>query len=153
MLDPRLAAAIAENFGVNVTEITPESSAGDLPGWDSVGHITLILSIEEEFGIRFPADEILSEIVHDGRIIRAEVQRFSIFLDCFRPFALVVERLGQHGMAHSVSGVELQCARNLFRRRRIIPLSKLFEGLAAPQFEIVAANPKSTVSREGPDQQ
>jgi acyl carrier protein len=60
MLDPRLAAAIAENFGVNVTEITPESSAGDLPGWDSVGHITLILSIEEEFGIRFPADEILN---------------------------------------------------------------------------------------------
>lgn len=60
MLDPRLATAIADSFGVTVDKITPDSSAEDLPGWDSVGHITLILNLEETFATRFSADEILT---------------------------------------------------------------------------------------------
>lgn len=53
MLDPRLATAIADSFGVTVDKITPDSSAEDLPGWDSVGHITLILNLEEATTVFF----------------------------------------------------------------------------------------------------
>ena len=32
--------------------------AADVPGWDSFNHINLIISIEEEFGIRFTSEEV-----------------------------------------------------------------------------------------------
>ncbi len=58
MLDRRVAAAIAEGLGVKDEEITPETGAGTLPEWDSVGHLELILHLEEAFRTRFPAHEI-----------------------------------------------------------------------------------------------
>jgi acyl carrier protein len=58
VLDPRVAEAIADSFGVRSEEITPQSSAGVLPEWDSIGHLKLILYLEEVFGTRFPAREI-----------------------------------------------------------------------------------------------
>jgi acyl carrier protein len=33
-------------------------SAKDVPGWDSFNHVNLIISIEEEFGVRFSNDEV-----------------------------------------------------------------------------------------------
>ena len=40
----------------------PESilnlSVGSIPDWDSLGHISLLLSIEEHYGIRFSLDEM-----------------------------------------------------------------------------------------------
>lgn len=38
--------------------LTPETQAGDVPGWDSVTHITLVVAIEQKFGIRFNTAEI-----------------------------------------------------------------------------------------------
>jgi acyl carrier protein len=38
--------------------LTPELSADDVEGWDSVTHIRLILAIEDEFGVKFAAAEI-----------------------------------------------------------------------------------------------
>ena len=32
--------------------------AADVPGWDSFNHINLIISIEEEFGVKFTNDEV-----------------------------------------------------------------------------------------------
>lgn len=32
--------------------------AADIKGWDSMGHINLIIAIEKRFGIRFAASEI-----------------------------------------------------------------------------------------------
>ena len=32
--------------------------ATDVPGWDSFNHINLIISIEEEFGVKFTNDEV-----------------------------------------------------------------------------------------------
>jgi acyl carrier protein len=55
---PLFAAVIAETFAVEPTVITPETTAADLDGWDSVSHATLIMMIEERYGVRFPDDEI-----------------------------------------------------------------------------------------------
>ncbi len=37
---------------------TPELTAQDVDEWDSLSHIRVIVSIEEEFGIRFSVSEI-----------------------------------------------------------------------------------------------
>jgi acyl carrier protein len=58
VLDPRVAAAIADSFGVSSEEITAHSGAGAPPEWDSIGHLKLMLHLEEVFGTRFPAVEI-----------------------------------------------------------------------------------------------
>lgn len=40
--------------------ITEETTAADIPTWDSLTHITLIVSLEEEFGIQFTSMEVTS---------------------------------------------------------------------------------------------
>jgi len=43
-------AAVLE---VSAAEITDESSPDTIANWDSVRHMNLVLTLEEEFGIRF----------------------------------------------------------------------------------------------------
>jgi acyl carrier protein len=38
--------------------ITDETVASDIPGWDSLAHINLILNIEMKFGIEFTNQEL-----------------------------------------------------------------------------------------------
>jgi acyl carrier protein len=38
--------------------LTAETSAADIPGWDSMAHIALVVEVECRFGIRFQAAEI-----------------------------------------------------------------------------------------------
>lgn len=40
-------------------ELKPEMTANQVPGWDSLNHINIIVSIEKEFGIKFKGLEIL----------------------------------------------------------------------------------------------
>jgi acyl carrier protein len=39
-------------------ELTPETVAGDVPGWDSMAHIALVVEVECRFGITFLAPEV-----------------------------------------------------------------------------------------------
>ncbi|WP_297839457.1 acyl carrier protein [Ignavibacterium sp.] len=41
-------------------ELKEETQANQVPGWDSLKNFTIILSIEEEFGVKFLTEEILS---------------------------------------------------------------------------------------------
>ena len=38
--------------------VTPELTADDVEEWDSLSHVSLILAIEQEFGIRFRVGEV-----------------------------------------------------------------------------------------------
>jgi acyl carrier protein len=40
--------------------ITEKTTAADIPTWDSLTHITLIVSLEEEFSIQFTSMEVTS---------------------------------------------------------------------------------------------
>ena len=42
----------------NIT-ISDNTSTADIPDWDSLGHITLIATIESEFDIKFSVDEVV----------------------------------------------------------------------------------------------
>ncbi len=38
--------------------VTPELTADDVEEWDSLSHVSLVLAIEQEFGIRFRVGEV-----------------------------------------------------------------------------------------------
>ena len=39
--------------------LTDATTAADVPGWDSLNHITLIGTIEDEFDIKFPMKDVV----------------------------------------------------------------------------------------------
>ena len=53
-------ALLAEALGVPPAQIPPTATIGALPGWDSLGHLRLILSLEERLGRLLSSDEVLS---------------------------------------------------------------------------------------------
>ena len=70
MDEPQIYARLAEIFNdvfdEDVIAVTPELSAKDVDGWDSLTHIRLILTIEKSFKIKLSTSEIGKlEIVGD----------------------------------------------------------------------------------------
>ena len=49
---------ISENLNLPLSEVTNELAAGDLDAWDSLGHLRLILNIEENFKVKFKTEQI-----------------------------------------------------------------------------------------------
>ena len=56
-------------FGDESIVLTDETTAGDVPGWDSLGHINLMFSIEERFGVQFEGNQ-LAEFSNVGELER-----------------------------------------------------------------------------------
>jgi acyl carrier protein len=77
MDEPQIYARLTEIFEDVFDEdalcITPELSAKDVDGWDSLTHIRLILTIEKAFKIKFSTSEIgkLENVGDLVRLIRA----------------------------------------------------------------------------------
>lgn len=51
---------VAESTSIDRNRITEDLAAGDLPGWDSLGHMRIILAVELRMGRELTTDEILS---------------------------------------------------------------------------------------------
>ena len=62
MDEPQIYAGLAKTFDDvfddDSIQVTPELSAKDVDGWDSLTHIRLILTIEKAFKIKFSTSEI-----------------------------------------------------------------------------------------------
>ncbi len=43
---------------LEIDDLTESDSATTIPSWDSVRHLSLILALEERFGVTFDTDEI-----------------------------------------------------------------------------------------------
>jgi acyl carrier protein len=54
----RLSTIFEDVFDEDGIHLTPELSAKDVDGWDSLTHIRLILTVEKAFGIKFSTSEI-----------------------------------------------------------------------------------------------
>lgn len=55
----KVRIVVAETFKVPLEQVTLEMKPGDLPGWDSLGHITLLEALQERFALEIPLDEAL----------------------------------------------------------------------------------------------
>ena len=56
-------------FGDESIVLTDATTAADVPGWDSLGHINLMFSIEERFGVQFEGNQ-LAEFANVGELER-----------------------------------------------------------------------------------
>lgn len=54
----RLEEIFQDVFDEDSIKVTPELSAKDVDGWDSLTHIRLILTVEKAFKIKFSTSEI-----------------------------------------------------------------------------------------------
>jgi acyl carrier protein len=56
---PKIQKAFHESFGIEATEVTLETAPAAVPGWDSMGHLTLANNLEQAFVISFGVDELM----------------------------------------------------------------------------------------------
>jgi acyl carrier protein len=56
-------------FADDAITLTDETTAQDVPQWDSLGHVNLMFAIEERFGVRFRGNE-LAEFANVGELER-----------------------------------------------------------------------------------
>ena len=54
----RLADVFRDVFDREVAR-ADETIAADVPGWDSLNHITLIGTVEDEFDVKFPMKDVV----------------------------------------------------------------------------------------------
>lgn len=64
-----IIASVCETEIANITE---ESTIGDFPQWDSMGHLTILTSVEEVFDINFDPEEMMD--IEDVRDIIEAVE-------------------------------------------------------------------------------
>ncbi|NLG73120.1 MAG: acyl carrier protein [Chloroflexi bacterium] len=65
-LTERVRSLLAEAFDVPVEEISTELAFGDLPQWDSLGHMEVMVRLEEQFGVEISAETIAELISVDA---------------------------------------------------------------------------------------
>jgi acyl carrier protein len=61
-LSARVQAVLAETLKVPIEQAPTTLAFGDLPQWDSMGHMEVMMRLEQEFGIEINADTIASLI-------------------------------------------------------------------------------------------
>ena len=59
MISDRFKSVILKELHLDEYEIKDETLANQIPGWDSLNHINVILAIEKEYGVRFKRLEVL----------------------------------------------------------------------------------------------
>ena len=69
-VDKRLERVFREVFNDPDLSVTDELTAEDVPAWDSLAHVSLMFSIESEFGITF-SDVELSTLENVGALRNA----------------------------------------------------------------------------------
>ena len=80
----RVQRAFRSAFELDPGSVTIDTVPGDIRAWDSMGHVTLASSLEQEFGVTFDVDELMEmenvrEIV---RIVQAKLARLDPAVAC-----------------------------------------------------------------------
>ncbi len=67
-MENKVYEVVAKTFSITKESINAKTGPSDILSWDSLGHMTLVSSIEKEFGIEFEFEEMF-EIVSVQSII------------------------------------------------------------------------------------
>jgi acyl carrier protein len=70
----KLTEVFQDVFDSPALQIGEATTAGDVPGWDSLSHIDLIVAVEKAFGITFTTGEVMS-LTNVGDLMRLVERR------------------------------------------------------------------------------
>ncbi|MCX5778189.1 MAG: acyl carrier protein [Elusimicrobia bacterium] len=59
MISERLKKVILAKLKLDEFDIHDVTLANEIPGWDSLNHISIIIAVEKEYNIRFKMPEVL----------------------------------------------------------------------------------------------
>ncbi len=65
----KVREAFKATFDIDPQLVTMETTADDIPGWDSVGHLSLGANLEQAFGISLDVDDLM-EMENVREIVR-----------------------------------------------------------------------------------
>jgi acyl carrier protein len=54
----KLTGVFRDVFDEDDLALTPQTTADDVDGWDSLSHVRLVLAVSKAFGVKFSASEI-----------------------------------------------------------------------------------------------
>jgi acyl carrier protein len=54
----RLNQVFQQVFDDDELQVTPQTTAKDVEGWDSLMHVTLIVNVEKAFDVKFSSSEV-----------------------------------------------------------------------------------------------
>jgi acyl carrier protein len=72
----RVCGVVADVLHVSEGQITLESSPENVASWDSQRHLSLVLALEQMFGIQFEPDEI-DRMIRVDRIVQVLESRLN----------------------------------------------------------------------------
>jgi acyl carrier protein len=55
----QLKTLIANLFKCDAAQLTDSVGPGEVPGWDSLGHVTLMAEIQKQFGKHVPVEDAI----------------------------------------------------------------------------------------------
>jgi acyl carrier protein len=59
MISEKLQAIICKELELEDFEMVDATTAGEVPGWDSLNHVKIISAVEAGYGIRFKTAEVI----------------------------------------------------------------------------------------------
>lgn len=73
-LDDRVAKIFDDVFGLDRQTFHRNLTPADVPSWDSIGHMNLVMLLEKEFNQQFEVDEIM-EMSTSGKVVEVLERR------------------------------------------------------------------------------
>ena len=73
-LEERLRQIVATVFDTPADQVTLQTSRESLEPWDSLGHLVLVLELEQEFGVQLPPEHVqqLNSVAEIAQILETE---------------------------------------------------------------------------------
>lgn len=59
MISPELKKVILKELDLDDFDLQDETTAPEVPGWDSLNHVNIILAVEKSFNVKFKSYEVL----------------------------------------------------------------------------------------------
>jgi acyl carrier protein len=72
----RVSQIVGGTLDVEDLSLTPSMTAEDVPGWDSLAHVQIMVAIEQAFRIRFRTGEIAA-IANVGDLVKRVEMRLA----------------------------------------------------------------------------
>ena len=75
-MEDKIHRVVSDVMGVPIEEINSESSPDNIPAWESLSHINLVLALEAEFEIKLSPEDVL-EMLSVGLIQTILIEKVS----------------------------------------------------------------------------